>query len=182
TWLPVDRDGSPVELLQEFTDGHAAHTWWWKDHTAHAEAAAITKAARVQRPHYLAKCGGIYSSEWFWAKIWHCRNTAPGVFAAAHSWVELCDWLPAVLTGETRPEKLRRSVCAAGHKAMFNASWGGLPDQEFLGSLDPALADLRDRLYDEAWPSDVRAGGLSEEWARKTGLRPDTTVAVGAFD
>jgi len=182
TVLPVDRDGTPLALLPEFTDDLAAHTWLWKDHTAHAEAAAITEAARVQRPHYLAKCGGIYSSEWFWAKIWHCRNTAPGVFAAAHSWVELCDWLPAVLTGETRPEKLRRSVCAAGHKAMFNASWGGLPDQEFLGSLDPALADLRDRLYDEAWPSDVRAGGLSEEWARKTGLRPDTTVAVGAFD
>lgn len=182
TILPVDRDGTPLALLTRFADNPAAHTWLWKDHTAHAEAAAITETARALRPDYLAKCGGTYSSEWFWAKIWHCKNTDPEVYAAAHSWVELCDWLPAVLTGDTRPENLFRSICAAGHKAMFNTGWGGLPDKEFLGRLDPALADLRDRLYDRAWPSDVRAGGLSPEWARKTGLRPDTTVAVGAFD
>lgn len=182
TILPVDRDGTPLALHPGFADNLAAHTWLWKDHTAHAEAAAITETARAMRPDYLARCGGTYSSEWFWAKIWRCKNAAPEVYAAAHSWVELCDWLPAVLTGNTRPDRLLRSVCAAGHKAMFNEAWGGLPDKEFLGSLDPALADLRDRLYDRAWTSDVRAGGLSAEWARKTGLNPDTAVAVGAFD
>jgi len=182
TVMPVDRDGTPLGLSPAFENDLAAHTWLWKDHTAHAEAAAITEAARAQRPHYLAKCGGTYSSEWFWAKIWHCKNTSPAVFAAAHSWVELCDWLPAVLTGETRPAHLLRSMCAAGHKAMFNESWGGLPDAAFLAALDPALAALRERLYETAHPSDVRAGGLSEEWAAKTGLRAGTAVAVGAFD
>jgi len=182
TVIPVDAEGTPLALLPAFETNLAAHTWLWKDHTAHREAAALTEAAHAQRPHYLAKCGGTYSSEWFWAKIWHCKNTAPAVFAAAHSWVELCDWLPAVLTGKTRPDLLRRSICAAGHKAMFNDSWGGLPDKEFLTTLDPALADLRDRLYSKAWPSDVRAGGLSKEWADKTGLREGIAVAVGAFD
>lgn len=182
TVLPVDHEGTPLGLLPAFADDLAAHTWLWKDHTAHAEAAAITEAARAQRPQYLAKCGGTYSSEWFWAKIWHCRKVAPRVFEAAHSWVELCDWLPGVLTGEPRPEALRRSVCAAGHKAMYNEGWGGLPDKDFLAGLDPALAALRDRLYDKAWPSDVRAGGLSADWARRTGLRAGTAVAVGAFD
>jgi L-ribulokinase len=182
TVIPVDRMGTPLGLLPAFADDLAAHTWLWKDHTSYAEAAAITEAARADRPHYLAKCGGTYSSEWFWAKIWHCKNVAPHVFEAAYSWVELCDWLPAVLTGETRPEHLLRSVCAAGHKAMFNAAWGGLPDKEFLAKLDPALALLRDRLYDTAWPSEVRAGGLCAEWAAKTGLRAGTAVAVGAFD
>ncbi len=182
TVLPVDHNGTPLALLPEYRGLLAAECWLWKDHTSHAEAAALTAAAQAQRPQYLAKCGGTYSSEWFWAKIWHCKNTAPAVFAAAHSWVELCDFLPAVLTGETRPDKLLRSVCAAGHKAMFNPAWGGLPDTAFLASLDPALADLRARLYDMAHASDVRAGGLSEEWAHKTGLRAGTAVAVGAFD
>jgi L-ribulokinase len=182
TVIPVDAHGTPLGLLPAFAGNLAAQTWLWKDHTSHAEAAAITQAARLTRPHYLNKCGGVYSAEWFWAKIWHCKNTAPAVFEAAHSWVELCDWLPAVLTGETRPSKLLRSMCAAGHKAIFNDEWGGLPDKEFLASLDPALAQLRDRLYNKAWPSDVRVGGVCEEWARKTGLRAGTAVAVGAFD
>jgi L-ribulokinase len=182
TVLPVDAAGTPLALLPQFKGRLAAACWLWKDHTSHVEAAAITAAAHAQHPEYLAKCGGTYSSEWFWAKIWHCKNTAPDVFAAAHSWVELCDWLPAVLTGETRPDRLLRSICAAGHKAMFNAEWGGLPDAAFLGSLDPDLAALRGRLYDTAHASDVRAGGLSDEWARKTGLRAGIAVAVGAFD
>lgn len=182
TPLPVDAEGTPLALKPEFAGNPNACVWLWKDHTAHAEAVAITETAARMRPPYLAKCGGIYSSEWWWSKIWRCLKADPAVFHAAHSWVEHCDWLPAVLTGTTRPDLVRRSVCAAGHKAMYAAEWGGLPDAEFLAALDPALADLRGRLYDEAFSSDAKAGGLTEEWASKLGLVPGTPVAVGAFD
>lgn len=182
TPLPVDAEGTPLALKPEFAGNLNAHVWLWKDHTAHAEAAAITEIAARTRPQYLAKCGGIYSSEWWWSKIWHCLKVDPAVFAAAHSWVEHCDWLPAVLTGNTRPDLVKRGVCSAGHKAMYARDWGGLPDAEFLAALDPALADLRGRLYDEAFPSDTPAGTLTEEWAVKLGLKAGIPVAVGAFD
>ncbi|HRQ89581.1 MAG TPA: FGGY family carbohydrate kinase, partial [Bacteroidia bacterium] len=151
TPMPVDEEGTPLALKSEFSGNLDAHVWLWKDHTAHTEAAVISETAARMRPEYLAKCGGTYSSEWWWSKLWRCLKVAPGVFAAAHSWVEHCDWLPAVLTGNARPDRIRRSICAAGHKAMFSAEWGGLPDTEFLAALDPALADLRARLYAEAW-------------------------------
>ena len=182
TPMPVDAEGTPLALKPEFADNLDAHVWLWKDHTAHEEAAAITRTAESMRPHYLAKCGGIYSSEWWWSKIWHCLKTDRGVFDAAHSWVEHCDWIPAVLTGNERPEAIRRSVCAAGHKAMFAEDWGGLPDAEFLSALDPALAGLRDRLYDSARNSVEPAGELTGEWAEKLGLSAGIPVAVGAFD
>jgi L-ribulokinase len=172
----------PLALRPEFAGNRAAAVWLWKDHTAHAEAEEITALARRMRPHYLAKCGGTYSSEWWWSKILKLRRGAPEVFSAAHSFVEHCDWIPAVLTGNSAPGKIRRSICAAGHKAMFNAGWGGLPDTEFLAALDPALADLRDRLYDTAHTADQRAGGLSADWAGQLGLREGTPVAVGSFD
>ncbi len=180
--MPVDREGAPLALRPEFEADLDAKVWLWKDHSSHAEAAEITALAQKLRPQYLAKIGGIYSSEWFWSKILHGKRVAPEVFKAAHSFVEICDWLPAVLTGETRPDKIKRSVCAAGHKAMYSADWGGLPDKEFLSALDPDLADLRDRLYDQAVPADRLAGSLSSEWADKLGLEPGIAVAVGAFD
>ncbi|MFN0128359.1 MAG: ribulokinase [Verrucomicrobiales bacterium] len=182
TPIPVDAAGTPLGLKPEWKDTLAAQVWLWKDHTAHAEAAEITNRARKSRPHYLAKCGGTYSSEWFWSKILHLARTAPEVFDAAHSFVEHCDWIPAVLTGNTRPETMPRSVCAAGHKAMFNADWGGLPDAEFLESLDPRLARLRDRLYTSASTADQPAGRLTAEWAAHLGLREGVLVAGGAFD
>lgn len=182
TPLPVDAEGTPLALKPEFAGNLNAHVWLWKDHTAHAEAAAITEIAARMRPQYLAKCGGIYSSEWWWAKIWRCLKVDRAVFNAAHSWVEHCDWLPAVLTGNTRPDLIKRGVCSAGHKAIYAREWGGLPDAEFLAALDPALADLRGRLYDEAFPSDTPAGTLTEEWAEKLGLKAGIPVAVGAFD
>ncbi len=182
TPMPVDAEGTPLALKPEFAGRLDAAVWLWKDHTAHAEAAAITEAAERMRPAYLARCGGVYSSEWWWSKIWRCLKSDPEVFHAAASWVEHCDWIPAVLTGTARPAEIRRSVCAAGHKAMYAREWGGLPDEEFLAALDPALAKLRGRLYDEAWSSETRAGGLTEEWAARLGLRPGTPVAVGAFD
>ncbi len=182
TPIPVDGEGVPLEFDARWKKHLAAYTWLWKDHTSYAEAAEITRLAKQMRPQYLAKCGGAYSSEWFWAKLWHCKKENPEVFAAAKSWVELCDWLPAVLSGNTHPSKVRRGICAAGHKAMFNASWGGLPDKEFLTALDPDLAALRDRLYSKAYPADEKAGTLSAEWAKKTGLREGIAIAVGAFD
>ena len=182
TPIPVAQCGTPLALLPEFKDNLNAYVWLWKDHTSHAEAAEITALAEKERPQYLAKCGGTYSSEWWWSKILHLRRIDPAVFASAYSFVEHCDWLPAVLAGDTNPLTLKRSVCAAGHKAMFNAEWGGLPDREFLTKLDPMVAELRDRLFDVAYTSDTKAGELCAEWAEKLGLKAGTAIAVGAFD
>lgn len=182
TVIPVDEAGIPLALKDDFKDNLNAYVWLWKDHTAHQEAADITGKASKDRPQYLAKCGGTYSSEWWWSKIWHCLRVDRGVFEAAYSWVEHCDWLPAVLTGNDKPSEVKRSVCAAGHKAIYSEEWGGLPDKEFLESLDPALADLRDRLYDHADTSLEQAGSLTSEWANRLGLSAGIPVAVGAFD
>jgi len=180
--MPVNEQGIPLCMLPEFKDNLNALVWLWKDHSSHEEALKITEKARDVRPQYLEKVGGVYSSEWFWSKIWHCRKVAPEVFNSAHSFVEICDYIPAVLTGDTKPEHLKRSVCAAGHKAMYCEEWEGLPDKEFLESLDPELSDLKDRLYEEAYPSNKRAGKLSPEWAQRLGLPEGIAVAVGAFD
>ena len=182
TPMPVDRAGTPLGMLPQFKDNLNAMAWLWKDHTSHAEAAHLTDAARKMRPQYLAKCGGTYSSEWFWSKVLHCKRVDPEVFAAAYSFAECCDYVPALLAGDTRPETILRGVCAAGHKAMYCEEWGGLPDEDFLASLDLALAELRDRLYAKAVPSDHVAGYLAPAWARKLGLQPGIAIAVGAFD
>ena len=185
TPIPVDRDGTPLALTERWKDDPDAMAWLWKDHTAHAEAAEITALAERRGEPYLAKCGGTYSSEWFWSKVLHCNRVAPGVFDAAHSWVEMCDYLPAWACGNTDPAALVRSVCAAGHKAMYHPDWGGLPSADFLRELDPALADLRGRLYDDAKPSSEPAGTLSAEVAERVGLASGgggVPVAVGAFD
>jgi L-ribulokinase len=180
--MPVDADGQALCFNKKFKDDPAAMVWLWKDHTSYAEAARITEVAADIRPHYLSKCGGTYSSEWWWSKILHCRNVASDVFGDAFSWVEICDWIPAVLVGELSPSKLKRSVCAAGHKAMFNQAWGGLPDTEFLDRLSPGFGSLRGRLYREAFTADQRAGYLSRGWAGQLGLSSSVAVAVGAFD
>jgi L-ribulokinase len=180
--MPVNSEGKPLCFLPEFKNNLDAMVWLWKDHTGHTEAAQITELANKMRPEYLSKIGETYSSEWFWSKILHCHNTDPDVFNAAKSFVEICDWIPAVLTGETRPDRIKRSICAAGHKAMFNSEWGGLPDKEFLSALSPKLAGLRDKLYEKAYPSDQLAGNLSGEWAKELDLKPGIAIAVGAFD
>jgi L-ribulokinase len=182
TPLPVDAAGVALALMPEFDDRHAAMAWLWKDHTAHAEASAITEAAWRLRPDFVRACGGTYSAEWFWAKIWHCASSDPDVFAAAYSWVELCDYLAGALTGTGAPAELRRSITAAGHKAMYADAWGGLPDAAFLAELDPALAALRPRLYERAWPTTEIAGYVTADWAERTGLEVGTPVAVGHFD
>jgi len=182
TPLPVDAQGRPLAFQKRFAKHPAAMAWLWKDHTGVAEAAEITEKARQMRPHYLAKCGGTYSSEWFFSKILHCRRTAPEVFDAAYTWVECADWVPAMLTGTEAPDKLTVGVCAAGHKAMYSDDWGGYPDAEFLGALDPKLGELRARLRPKAWAVDKSVGGLTPEWAARTGLPAGIPVAVGAFD
>jgi len=180
--MPVDSDGQALCFNKNFRKNPAAMVWLWKDHTSFAESALITETAAKIRPQYLSKIGGTYSSEWWWSKILHCKNTTPEVFEAADSWVEICDWIPAVLAGELLPKKIKRGICSAGHKAMFNWNWGGLPDVEFLESLSPGLGVLRSRLYDEAFTSEQRVGSLSSDWAKKLGLSTDVAIAVGAFD
>ncbi|MBP1624922.1 MAG: L-ribulokinase [Acidobacteria bacterium] len=180
--MPVDVEGQALCFQQRFKDDPAAMVWLWKDHTGYKEAAQITQLASEIRPQYLSKIGGTYSSEWWWSKILHCKNVAKDVFEAAASWIEICDWIPAVLTGELSPQKVKRSVCAAGHKAIFNPAWKGLPDSEFLEKLSPGLGSLRPRLYDTVHTADRRAGTLSPAWARRLGLSPSVAIAVGAFD
>lgn len=182
TALPVDARGEPLAFQAEFSDNLNAQVWLWKDHTGHAEAGRITRLAAEIRPEYLAKCGGTYSSEWFWSKILHCLSVDPEVSAAAHSWVEHADWIPAVLTGTERPDRLRRSICAAGHKAMFSESWGGYPDEEFLSALDERLVRIRRTLPDHAYNVSEAAGALTPEWGARLGLEAGIPVAVGAFD
>jgi L-ribulokinase len=182
TPLPLDKAGRPLAFDKRFAKDPAAMAWLWKDHTGHAEAVEITAAAEKQRPQYLAKCGGRYSSEWFWSKVLHCARVAPKVFEAAHTWVEIADWIPAVLAGVTDPAQIRRGICAAGHKAMCNPAWGGYANAEFLASLDPRLARVRQSLPDRTYTVADAAGGLCAEWAKRLGLPAGIPVAVGAFD
>jgi L-ribulokinase len=182
TPLPLDKNGQPLAFNKKFSKNPAAMAWLWKDHTGVAEAYEITELAKSMRPQFLAKCGGIYSSEWFWSKIFHCLRVAPEVFDAAYSWIELADYVPAALTGTEAPGKLTVGICAAGHKAMFNEGWGGYPDEEFLSQLHPKLAQLRLRLCPHVRAIDSAVGNLTSEWARKTGLTIGIPVAVGAFD
>lgn len=182
TPLPVDEKGEPLAFQDAFKNNPAAMAWLWKDHTSFAEAAEITEKAASAHPEYLAKCGGVYSSEWFWAKLLHCQRSAPEVFSAAYTWVECADWIPALLTGTIAPGKVKRCICAAGHKAMANPGWGGYPDADFLASLDMALARVRKTLPDTLYCVKDAAGELTEEWAKRLGLRAGIPVAVGAFD
>jgi L-ribulokinase len=182
TPIPLDENGRPLALQARFESNPHAQAWLWKDHTGHAEAAEITALARKMRPEYLAKCGGTYSSEWFWSKILRCLRVAPDVFEAAYTWVEHADWMPAVLTGTVDPHRLKRSICAAGHKAMFHDSWGGYPDEEFVGALEERLVRVRQTLPTRAHHAAQSAGELTAAWAERLGLRTGIPVAVGAFD
>ena len=179
----VDRDGIPLALKEGFQENPNAMFVLWKDHTAVKEAEEINRVAHGwEGPDYTGYEGGIYSSEWFWAKVLHVLREDRAVAEAAFSWVEHCDWMPALLTGNQDPLKLKRSRCAAGHKAMWHSEWNGLPPEEFLIAVDPLLKGLRDRLYSETCTADVRAGDLTEAWAQQLGLPAGIAVSVGAFD
>ncbi|PRY83797.1 ribulokinase [Mongoliibacter ruber] len=181
--MPVDEAGQSLALKPEFEDNPNAMMVLWKDHTAIKEADEINQIARTWGGEDFTKYeGGIYSSEWFWAKILHVIREDEVVKNAAFSWMEHCDFITAQLIGCKNPLALKRSRCAAGHKALWHESWGGLPPKEFLSKFDPYLAELKDRLYTETFTSDEIAGNLSKEWAHKLGLSEETVVAVGTFD
>lgn len=181
--LPLSKDGIPLALKEEFADNPNALMVLWKDHTAVKEASEINELARSWGGEDYTKYeGGIYSSEWFWAKILHIARKDKAVKEAAHTWMEHCDYMTYLLADEKDLTQFKRSRCAAGHKAMWHESWNGLPPKEFLGQLDPYLAQLRDHLYEASFTSDQVAGHLNEEWAERLGLTTNTVIAVGTFD
>jgi len=183
TPAPVDSEGTILALKDKFKDDPNAMFVLWKDHTAVKEAQKINEVARSWGgTDYTIYSGGVYSSEWFFSKILHILKNDPGIRGAAYSWIELADWVPAILTGNVKPAGIKRSRCAAGHKAMWNASWGGLPSEEFLTTVDPLLKGLRGRLYKDTYTSDTSAGGLTSKWAEKLGIPEGIAVTVGAFD
>ena len=178
----INKEGTPLAMLPEFAENPNAMFILWKDHTAIAEADEINKLAAHWKTNYVQYEGGIYSSEWVWAKALHVLREDEKVREAAYSWVEHCDWMPAILTGNTKPEELCRSRCAAGHKAMWHADWQGLPPEEFLVKLDPILKGFRERLFSNSCTADKKVGYLTEEWAKRLGLTTKVAVGAGAFD
>jgi L-ribulokinase len=183
TPVAVNRQGTPLALLPGFEKNPNAMFVLWKDHTAIKEADEINSLSHHWGGvDYTLYEGGIYSSEWFWAKVLHVLREDEAVREQAWSWVEHCDWIPALLVGNTNPLEMKRSRCAAGHKAMWHESFGGLPEEEFLVRLDPLLTGLKERLFRETSTCEVKVGTLSEEWARKLGLPASVAVGAGAFD
>jgi L-ribulokinase len=183
TPVAVNKEGTPLSLTDEFAENPNAMFVLWKDHTAVGEAEEINQLARSWGGTDFTKFeGGIYSSEWFWAKLLHVIREDEKVRDAAFSWVEHCDWIPAMLTGMTDPLKIKRSRCAAGHKAMWHVDFNGLPYEDFLIKLDPLLAGLRERLFEDTYTADVPVGNLSQKWAEKLGLPTTVVVGAGVFD
>ncbi len=181
--LPVNKDGVALSLLPEFSENPNAMMVLWKDHTSINEAEEINQLARNWGGEDYTKFeGGIYSSEWFWAKILHISREDEKVKKAAYSWMEHCDYITFLLSDNQDLATFKRSRCAAGHKSMWHESWDGLPSKDFLVQLDPSLAELRDRLYEKTYTSDEVAGNLNTEWAEKLGLTTNTVIAVGTFD
>ena len=182
TPVVIDETGTPLALKPGFENNPNAMFVLWKDHTSIAEAAAINAHAEKFDINYLQFIGGIYSSEWFWAKMLHVLRTDEQVRDAAYSFAEHCDWIPFLLTGGTQAKQMKRSVCAAGHKALFAKEFGGFPPNEFFATLDPLLDGFTDRLFTEANASDTAAGVISAAWAERLGLPADVVIGVGAFD
>ena len=178
----TDETGTPLAMLPEFEENPNAMFVLWKDHTAIKEAAEINEKCKANDIDYSQYEGGIYSAEWFWAKAMHVLREDASILEKAYSIVEYCEWLPAVLTGVTSAKDIVRSRCAEGHKAMWHESWGGLPPEEFLVSLDPKLAGFRERLFEKTETAEKPVGKLCKEWAEKLGLSEDVIVAGGAFD
>jgi L-ribulokinase len=183
TPVAVDKQGTPLSLKPGYENNPDAMFVLWKDHTAVKEAAEINTLAKSWGGVDFTKYeGGIYSSEWFWAKILHVLRHSEEMRKNAWSWVEHCDWIPALLVGKTDPSQIMRSRCAAGHKAMWHEDFKGLPDEKFLTKLDPLLTGLRERLYSKTYTCETVVGHLSEEWAKRLGLTTDVKVGAGTFD
>ncbi len=182
TPVAVNENGVPLALLPEFKDNPNAMFFLWKDHTSVTEANEINEHAKRFDVNYLKYVGGIYSSEWFWAKLLHVLRNDSSVRSSIHSWVEHCDWMPFLLTGKTDVALMKRSVCSAGHKALWSEEFGGLPPQEFFTSLDPLLDHFVEHLYTKTYTADMSAGHLSPKWAERLGLTEEVKVGVGAMD
>lgn len=182
TPVAVDADGVPLALLPEFADNPNAMFVLWKDHTSVKEAGEINAHAEKFDVNYLQYVGGIYSSEWFWAKLLHVFRVDERVRAATHSWVEHCDWIPFLLTGGTNVADIKRGVCSAGHKSLWAEAFGGFPPNTFFASLDPLLDGFTEKLPQETHTADQAAGKLSAAWAERLGLNTDVVVGIGAFD
>lgn len=181
--VPVGKDGVPLAFTEAFAENPNAMMVLWKDHTAIKEANEINELAASWGGEDFTKYeGGIYSSEWFWAKILHIIRADEAVKNAAYTWMEHCDLMTYMLVDNDDLDTFKRSRCAAGHKAMWHTDWNGLPPKAFLEQLNPYLADLRDSLYKDTFTSDVVAGNLNETWATTLGLTTDTVIAVGTFD
>ena len=182
TPILVNEAGTPLSLTAEFEEDPDAMFVLWKDHSSVKEAAEINQLAKKWAIDYTQYEGGIYSSEWVWAKMLHVLRTNEKVCKAAYSWIEHCDWMPALLTGITKPSEIMRSRCAAGHKAMWSEAWKGLPSDEFLAALDPVLNGYRGKLYNDTYSCDVKVGQMTKEWAKRLGLPENVVIGVGAFD
>lgn len=179
----ADERGVPLALLPEFSSVPDAMFILWKDHTALAEAAEINAlCASWGGVNYLKYSGGVYSSEWFWAKLLHVIRTNLAVASRARTAVEHCDWIVALLTGTCDPAVIKRSRCAAGHKCLWHREWGGYPERAFLSALNPKLADIADSLGRETYTTDEVAGSLCPEWQARLGLSAEVLVCVGAYD
>lgn len=182
TPVAVNEAGVPLALTPGFEENPNAMFVLWKDHTATKEAAQINAHALNFPVNYLKYVGSIYSSEWFWAKLLRTFRVDEKVREACYSWVEHCDWIPFLLTGGTSAKEMKRSRCAAGHKALWAEEFDGLPPNDFFKSLDPLLDGITSRLFTDTYTSDIAAGKLSAEWAEKLGLSTEVVVGVGAFD
>ncbi len=178
----VDQEGTPLALLDEYRENPNAMFLLWKDHTAISESIEINQLAKKWDIDFTAYEGGIYSAEWVWSKVLHVLRIDNSIRSKAYSWIEHTDWIPALLTGNTKPENVMRSRCAGGHKAMWHEKWGGLPSQEFLSELSPLLSGFRTHLYEKTYTSDTSAGKLTAEWATRLGLTTDVEVGIGAID
>lgn len=182
TPVALDENGTPLALLPGFEENPNAMFILWKDHTSIQEAEEINSLSHSWETDFTKFSGGIYSSEWFWAKILRTLRVDEQVREKAYSWAEHSDWMPAVLTGNTAPLTMKRSRCSAGHKAMWHEEFGGLPSEAFLEKLDPLLSGLRGRLYTETHTADVSVGVITSEWAEKLGLPQGIEVGIGAID
>jgi L-ribulokinase len=182
TPIAVNEQGVPLSLLPQFEHNPNAMFVLWKDHTAVGEAAEINAHAEKFETNYLKYVGGIYSSEWYWAKLLHILREDKEVRNAISSWVEHCDWIPYLLTGGKDVRSMKRGICSAGHKALWSDEWKGLPPDDFFATLDPLLKGFTKKLYAEVYASDKAVGTLSKEWANKLDLSTDVVIGVGAFD
>jgi L-ribulokinase len=182
TPVAVDKTGTPLALLPGFENNPNAMFVLWKDHTGVKEAAQLNEHAVKFPVNYLQYVGGIYSSEWFWAKLLHVLREDKAVRNNTASWVEHCDWIPFLLTGGKDVTEIKRGVCSAGHKALWAEDFGGLPPNGFFSSLDPLLDGFTDKLFTTTYTADKAAGNLCTEWAERLGLSTDVVIGIGAFD